>query len=970
MTPERLRRIEELFHAARELVPVDRDAFLAAECGEDAPLRQDVGALLAQPDGTLLQRGVAEAAAHVWPAVHGGREGVTLGPYVLGPLLGAGGMGEVYRARDTKLGRDVAVKILPSTLAQHPERLARFEREARILAALNHPNIASIYGLEDSGGVPALILELVEGATLAEKLRDRPRATSARAIDEALPIARQLAEALEAAHDKGVVHRDLKPANIKITPGGVVKVLDFGIAKIRALDGDDLSRVTASDTTEGVVLGTVAYMSPEQARGLPVDKRADIWAFGCVLFEMLTGSRSFPGESSADVLGAITTTDPDWGLLPPGTPHRVRDLLRRCLTKDPARRLHDIADARIEIEDAIADPHAAAGAGQTRSVKRPSLPLIPWTLVGVLGAVAAVAIGYAVTTPAPEIRGPVRLSIALPPGVSLFAIGRGASVAVSPDGRRIVYVGMVGGRRQLYLRPLNGFDSTPIAGTEDAANPVLSPDGRWIAFTTFPDGGSLKRIPIEGGTAQTVVDSMGDGLRGFAVQGVAWGPDDTMVFGALNPRSIGLWRVAASGGTPERVSELRDAGTWPQILPGGTHLLYTRTKRGGFDVALQPLSGGTDTILVENASYGRVVSPDGGRAWLIYARPEGLHAAPFDLARLRMVGPAVPILDGVLNNLSGGAHFHVSPGGLLAYIPGGLDEINKTPLWVGPDGTTKEIEPIPGLGFDYSLSPDGRWLVRPYAAPGSSRDLFVDDLVARGTPRRLTDGTGASFPIWTPDGLRVIYSSWTDGNLYWRAADRSDNEERLTTSANRQQPGSVSPDGSMLAYHEADAADGRATDIWLVPLKGKLRARRFLDAPFAELNPRFSPDGRWLAYQSNISGEFEVWLASVGGGGQFPVSRGGGQWPLWSSNGRELYYRNVPTTQGGDMMAVPIETAGEKPKIGVPRVLFSSPYQGNGTIGRDGRFLLLKRTPLESPSRVIQVVANWFDDLQAKVPLP
>ncbi|MGH9384149.1 MAG: protein kinase domain-containing protein [Vicinamibacterales bacterium] len=967
MTPERWRRIEDLFHAAREHAPGDRDTFLAASCAGDDTLRQEVQSLLTQRDGTLLRDGHIDATALLSPSSHESREGLALGPYVLGPLLGVGGMGEVYRARDTKLGRDVAVKILPERLAQHAERLARFEREARILATLNHPNIAAIYGLEDSGGLRALVLELVEGITLADKLHERPRAKPALPLDEALPIARQIAEALEAAHDKGIVHRDLKPANIKITPSGVVKVLDFGIAKIRASESEGPTELSVLDTSEGAVLGTVAYMSPEQARGLPVDKRTDIWAFGCVVFEMVTGCRSFPGESSADVLGAITSAEPDGNLLPPRTPQRVRDLLRRCLTKDSARRLHDIADARIEIEDAIGDPQRAVQADPQPQITRGFLRLIPWMLSGVLAMLAAVAVWYAVLATTPEPRSPARLSIALPPDVSLFAIGRGSSVAVSPDGRRIVYAGIVGGRRQLYSRLLDGVESTPIAGTEGAANPIFSPDGRWIAFTTLPEGGSLKRIPVEGGAALIIVDNMGDGLRGFAVQGVAWGSDDTMVFGALNPRSRGLWRVAASGGTPESMSDQREDGTWPQILPGGTHVLYTRVKRGGFDVALRPLTGGEHAVVVEDASYGRVISPDGRRAWLVYARSEGLHGAPFDLKNLRVAGPHIPILDRVLNNLSGGAHFAVSQGGLLAYIPGGLDEMNKTLLWVGQDGTTQEIGRIPGVGFDYRLSPDGRRLARPDGTPGGNRDLFIDDLVERGTPRRLTDGTGASFPIWTPDGRHVIYSSWKDENLYWRAADRSDDEERLSTSANRQVPGSVSSDGRTLAYHEADA---RGTDIWLLPLDGPRQPRRFLDSPFAELNARFSPDGRWLAYQSNISGAFEIWVASVATGGQFPVSRGGGQWPLWSANGRELFYRNVPTTQGGDMMVVSIDPTGEKPKIGSPRVLFPSPYQGNGDIAPDGRFLLVKQTPLESPSRVLQLVLNWFDDLQAKVPLP
>ncbi|MCI0436149.1 MAG: hypothetical protein L0271_21280, partial [Gemmatimonadetes bacterium] len=384
---------------------------------------------------------------------------------------------------------------------------------------------------------------------------------------------------------------------------------------------------------------------------------------------MVTGSRSFPGKSSADVLGGITSGEPDWTLLPPETPRRVREVLRRCLTKDQARRLHDIADARIEIEDAISDPLAVERM-DAPAVHR-SFQFPPWILASVLVVLAAAAVRYAVTAPAPDTRSPARVSIALPPDVSLFAIGRGSSVAVSPDGRRIVYAAMAGGRRQLYMRLLDGVDSAPIAGTENAANPFFSPDGRWVGFTASPDGGSLKRVPVEGGAALTVVDSLGDGLRGFAVQGPMWAPDDTIVFGAVNPRSHGLWRVAASGGSPARVTTPRDGDwlhTWAQILPTGTAVLYTIWNNTGFDgarIAVQPLAGGESTTLVEGASYGRVISSDGRRAWLVYARPEGLLAAPFDLERLRVSGRSVPVLNGVLVNMSGASHFAVSDNGLL-----------------------------------------------------------------------------------------------------------------------------------------------------------------------------------------------------------------------------------------------------------------------------------------------------------------
>ncbi len=976
--PERWRQIEDLFHAARERPPEDRDAFLTAECAGDLALRQEVESLLGQPDGMLLRDGIeAAAAALVTPAAHLNHEGRALGAYVLGPLLGSGGMGDVYRARDAKLGRDVAVKILPDTLGQHPERLARFDREARILAALNHPNIAAIYGLEESDGLRGLVLELIDGVTLAETLRRK-----CLPADEALAIARQIAHALEAAHQKGIIHRDLKPANILITLRGVVKVLDFGLAKIEASDATGPASVPALETRDGVVLGTVAYMSPEQARGLAVDKRTDIWAFGCVLYEMLTGSRPFPGESSADVLGAITSAQPNWTLLPRDTPRRVHDLLRRCLTKDPELRLHDIADARIEIDDAISgdrgdhrlplrDESALRYDGTRRDHPR---TLVPWILSGIMAIAAAVAIWLAIFATTSETRNPARVSIALPPDVSLYAIGRGSSVAVSPDGQRIVYVAVSGGRTQLHMRLLDGLDSIPIAGTEGGANPFFSPDGRWIGFMDGPNGGSLKKVPVQGGAVLTVIDSKGDGLRSFAARGAAWAPDDTIVFEAINPASRGLWRVAAGGGSPERLTTPRDGElfhSWPQLVPGGKAVLYTIWNNTSFDggrIAVQSLDGGEPTILVHGASYGRVISSGGQTAYLVYAQPEGLLAARFDVDRLRLIGRSMPVVHGVLTNLSGGAHFGVSSTGLLAYIPGKLDEVDKTLLWVGQNGATSDIAKISGIGFQYRLSPDGRRIVRPNAI-GPNRDLWVDDLEGRALPTRLTAGGVHNVPIWTHDGRRVIYSAGVpNGNLFWRAADGTGDAERLTTSANLQIAGSVSPDGSTLAYAEIDAT--RGADIWLLPLQQPRQARLVLGTPFGEYNPRISPNGRWVAYQSDISGQFEIYLtAFVSGGRQIPVSKGGGFAPLWAPDGRELYYRSVEPAQGGEMMVVSIDATGAEPKISTPRVLFESPYQGEGDIAPDGRFLLLKRPPQEASARAIQLVLNWLDDLQQKVPL-
>jgi Tol biopolymer transport system component len=957
VTPERWAKLEDLFHETRALVPAERDAFLAAACAGDSGMRREIESLLVQQEGALLEQGIGVAAAGlVTSAARGNHEGRAFGPYVLGALIGSGGMGDVYRARDERLGRDVAVKVLPHSLAQHPDR---FEREARILASLNHPHIGAIHGIEESDGIRGLVLELVDGVTLSERI-----AAGAVPLEEALVIARQIADALGAAHQKGIVHRDLKPANIKITPANVVKVLDFGLAKIVAPDSEPAA-LPVMGTADGVILGTVAYMSPEQARGLTVDKRADIWAFGCVLYEMLTGARAFTGASSADVLGAIVSTDPDWTALPAATPRRVRDMLRRCLAKNPERRLHDIADARIEIEDAIGG-EVEADAGQRAQKTR---SLLPWIMSGVAIAAVALAIWFAAAarTPAPAI---ARVAIELPADVAIYAIGRGSSVAVSPDGQRIVFVGIVGGRTQLYLRPLNSATSSPMAGTEGATNPVFSPDGRWIGFV---EDGRLKKIPVDGGPPFTIVHSAPDSAQRLVVQAASWAAADTIVFSAVSQKLRGLWRVPAAGGDPERVSTPRPGElnhVWPQFLPEQNAVIFTIWNNTNFDggrVVVRSLAGGEPAVLVDGASYGRVVIDGRRRAWLVYARPEGLQAAPFDLQRLQLTGPAVPVQDGVLTNLSGGAHFSVSDSGLLAYVPGGLDEADKTAFWVDRSGVATEIGVIPGLGFQYRISPDGRWLVRPNAT--GNRDLWIDDLSGRAPPRRLTFSGTHNLPMWTPDGKRIIYTLDAPGaniNIFWRSADGSADEERLTTSPNVQIPRSVSPDGATLAYQETTAEGG--PDIWVMPLREPRRPRLLLGTPSAELNPMFSPDGRWIAYSSTQSGMSEVYLMSFPDGGhRTAVSKGGGFNARWAADGRELYYRTRLSEQGdGNMMAVSIDTTGPVAKIGTPRVLFATPYQGDFDVTPDGRFLLLKRTAQESPSRVVHLVLNWFEHLHAK----
>jgi serine/threonine-protein kinase len=959
LTPERWARLEELFHRTRALPADERRSFIDRACGTDFVLRQELQSLLAQPDGTLLTHGVGLAAAALFsPTERASYEGRTVGPYTLGPLIGRGGMGDVYRARDAKLGRDVAMKILPDSLARRPDRLGRFQREARILASLNHPHIGAIYGFEESDGISGLVLELVEGATLKDTLANGPLP-----VNQAVVIARQIAEALEVAHQKGVVHRDLKPANVTITPRGVVKVLDFGIAKIDGPAAGDAAVLPVLATGEGVVLGTVAYMSPEQARGHAVDKRTDIWAFGCVLFEMLTGIRTFPGESAADVLGAITSAEPDWALLPAATPQRVRLLLGRCLRKDPARRLHDIADARIELEDTLAG--GAESVDTSRRTRRPRT-MFAWVAVGTT-AIAAAAVWIALSvSPAPHVM-PEHVAIPLPDNLALWGIGRGSSVAVSPDGQRIAFVGLARGQRQqLFLRSIDAPASTPIAGTEGASNPVFSPDGQWIAFLdSFPTG-ELKKVSLNGDGPFSLFDTLGDGMRGLGATAAWWGPDDSIVFAVENPKNSGLWRISASGGTPRQLTTTA-AGegnhTWPYVLPNGKAVVYTIWDNTGFEkarIVLKPLPQGEPVVLAEGGSYGRVVM-SADRAWLAYARNDVLYAKPFDIERLQITGAEAPVISGLFTNMSGGAHFSVSATGRLLYVPGRDVEREKTLLWVTRDGTATEIATLEGVSAYHNLSPDGRRLVTIRTTAGN-RDLWVLDLTGH-PPTRLTLGGVHNFPIWA--GQRVIYSSGASkANLFWKLANPAAPEERLGSSEYQQIPGSVSPDGSTLAYSEDRPQTGR--DIFLMSLREPGPPRLLVGTKAGEWKPTFSPDGRWIAYQSNVAGpgrRFRIYLASLADGRQFPVSDEGSA-PLWSQDGRELYY-----SAAGNMMVLSIDTTGLEPQFSKPRVLFSlAAFYGDGQIAPDGRFFFLKATPREASSRFIQVVSNWFEELRVKVP--
>jgi serine/threonine-protein kinase len=891
--------------------------------------------------------------------------GARLGSYEILSPLGAGGMGEVYRARDTRLKRDVAIKVLPDTLSTDPDRLARFQREAELLATLNHPNIAAIYGLEDAGGASAIVMELVEGETLGDVLAKgsglraqgsgseqlsalSPQPSRGLVVDEALAIARQIADALEAAHDRGVIHRDLKPANIKITVDGKVKVLDFGLAKLGpggASGSGGAGRESLSlsptlsihATNAGVILGTAAYMSPEQARAKPVDRRTDIWAFGCVLFEMLTGRQAFAGETVTDVLSAITRDEPDWTALPADTPTHIRTLLRRCLQKDPQRRLPHIGIARIEIDEG---PGANVAQGVSPAVGfsaavpvRRSRAAVPWIVAAVLGvALIAVVARWAPWRVAP--RPPlVRVSAEIGVDASL-ASDLGASIALSPDGTLLAFTARKSsGSTQLYVRHVDHLNAAVLAGAENAEYPFFSPDGRWIAF--FADG-KLKKISVTGGAAVTLCDAP-------TGRGGSWAEDGTIV---LQPNVTGmgrgLMRVSEAGGTPQTLTTLQAGEAnqrWPQVLPGGKAVLYTAASSAGnygdANISVQAPPAGTHKILVRGGYFGRYVpsgpgSPEraareGGH--LLYLHDGTLFAAPFDVDRLELTGQAVPVLEQVATNTTtGAADVAVSSAGTLVYLTGSINTSALPITWLSRDGKTALLRATPSQWSNVRFSPDGRRLAVDLPGPPQN-DVWAYDW-ERDAPSRLTvDSGNHSHPLWAPDGRRVVFRSITANavafNLYWLQADGSGGPERLTTSSNLQFPGSWHPSGKFLAFSENSSQTN--FDVMILPMDGDDASGwkpgkpfPFVNSPFSELDPAFSPDGRWIAYQSNETGRPEILVRPFPGpGGRWQVSTDGGSLATWSRTRNELFFLSPDQ----HIVVATYTTEGDSFKTGKPRVL-------------------------------------------------
>jgi Tol biopolymer transport system component len=895
--------------------------------------------------------------------------GRRLGVYQVVAPLGAGGMGEVYRARDARLGRDVALKVLPTAFALDSDRLTRFEREARALAALNHPNIAAIYGVEDIASAPgagqpapvrALVLELVEGDTLAERIR-RPggrRGAAGLPLDEVLGIARQIADALDAAHEKGIVHRDLKPANIKITPGGVVKVLDFGLAKLApGVDSADAAAtgsptLTAAGTREGLILGTAAYMSPEQARGQAVDKRTDIWAFGCVLYEMLTGRAAFACDTITDTLAAILEREPDWSVLPETTPPEVRRLLRRCVDKNPTRRLRDVADARGELEDVSGrrDDERASG---TRVTERRNAAT--WALVAAAVAVAAGvggSMGILSRRAAPATSQAVaRTTIVLPAPLELDTGAGAGPLAIAPDGSRLGYVAYGDGRTQLYVRDLDAFEAKAIAGTEGAQYPFFSPDGEWVAF--FADR-RLKRVSIRGGSPITICDAPAVGRGG------TWSPDGTIVF---DPGDSGLVRVPATGGAPEPLTSQdpttdRNNLSWPQFLPEGRGLLVTLNGPSSVDAELAVLTLATGQWRRLGPGSQAQYLPSGHLLYHATAVREGeLHVVAFDPETLALAGSPVALLDGVLRSQDGGgAYFAVAQNGTLVFTPGGYA---RTLVRVDRDGRRTPVSDD-RRGFRHpEVSPDGT-KVAVTIDPRPSQVWVYDILRRTGIP--LAAELHNLGPLWTPDGRRVTYTS--AGDIVWRAADAGTAGETLLVRPRPQYPTSWSRDGRLLVFNENNAGD--KYDIWVLPANEQ--PRPLLATENDEAEGRLSPDERWIAYRSDESGRREVYVRRFPdvNAGKWSVSTSGGHHPVWSPDGRELFY-----ALGSSIFRVPIDTRGDTFVAGTPQLLFSGPYDLLTTeyaVTPDGEsFIMVEADPNGRPTQ-IQVVLNWIEEVKRLVP--
>ncbi len=909
--------------------------------------------------------------------------GTRLGPYEIIAPIGAGGMGEVYRAKDTKLNRDVAIKVLPESFAADADRVARFTREAKTLASLNHPNIAAIYGIEEiRSGVSsqltpdfistALVMELVEGEDLSAIIaRDAGSEDPAYVRDFVIPVAKQIADALEAAHEQGIVHRDLKPQNIKVRVDGTVKVLDFGLAK--AMDPAGASSdaamnsptITARATQMGMIIGTAAYMAPEQARGRAVDRRADIWAFGVVLYEMLTGQRAFAGDDISVTLANVIKEEVAWNALPHDLPAAVQMLLRRCLEKDSRKRLRDIGEARVILDD----PGALQAAPIATSPRVSGARAAIWLLASVVVAAATGVIVWRLTVRDAAAPSPTqRFVVAIPPSAALTPAFTSSHIALSSNGQTLVFMGGGAGEPKLYRRDLGQLEAVPIAGTEGARDPFLSPDGSRVGYFLGVDG-PLKVVPISGGSPLTAVEQKGMGTG-------TWVDDATIVFGAGRD---GLLRVSAAGGKTEVLTK-PEASQWygiPSALPGGHALLFIAT-----------LSGAPSKVGVYSFATGRSqFLIDGDRArysagHIVFSRGSAIWAVEFDLARLAVNGDAIKIAEGVSTlGAETIAEFDATPGGSLAYVPAGLAGGGGSMVAVVDRHGARQT-PIKDIRSFQTVeaSPDGKTLAFGVRGDDGMVQLWTADTNRGGLTQLTFDAGYNGTPIWSPSGKELTFSRTTDGNAGVKLTndvvsipvDGSQRARTLFVRNGRQYPSSWSKDGTRLAFD--DWPDGGNRDLW-VWTQGTAAPASFLATTAHEQGAQFSPDsGRWLAYESNESSQSQVYIAPYPGpGARRMVSSGGGTAPRWSRDGRELFY-----WAQSRLLRVPVGATSSL-DLGEPSVVIDLP-DARTRVGTsdarnrmrswdvlpDGRFVILVTPEQGGQETAVHLVLNWFEERRGK----
>jgi serine/threonine protein kinase/Tol biopolymer transport system component len=889
--------------------------------------------------------------------------GTKLGPYEILSALGAGGMGEVYRGRDTRLERDVAIKVLPSNLSSDPSLKQRLEREAKAVSKLSHPHICTLHDIGHQDGVDFLVMELLEGETLEQRLTK-----GALSSEQTVRYAAQIAEALAKAHKQGLTHRDLKPSNIMLTKSGA-KLMDFGLAKQAgpaplAAALTEMTMEQSKLTGEGTIVGTFQYMAPEQLEGKEADARTDIFALGEVIYEMVTGKPAFSGKSRASLIAAILTTEPpSITQLQPLTPRVLERVVKKCLAKDPEERWQSASDLASELQwmaEGGSQASAAVMTADRRSFRSSATRrLAPWGLIAALAISVAILSWRQFLSPTSDSRPIAHLTVNLPLKVSL-GVPEYPLFALSRDGTQLVFVGAKDGVTQLYTRRINQWDAVPITGTEGASRPFLSPDGQWVAFTS---GRTLKKVAVAGGPTIDLAET------GWG--GGSWGADDLIVY--TQTYNGGLWKISASGGSPQMLtspdrSKSELAHWWPQILPDGDTVIFTAfsTPNERSSIAVRSLKTGKEKTLIEGGTFGRYLP-----GYLIFSRGETLIAVPFDERKLELTGAPVPVLDGIACfPQNGDSEFAVSENGTFAFLPTSFIATEQKLVSIDRKGKIQTIRDNIHLHGGLRLAPDGQRIALGLIEAGHPPDIWIHDLM-RGSFSRLTHGPASNFnPIWTPDGKHLLYTSERPlFEIYRKSADGGGTEEAVLTTPNDKYPISISPDGNTLLFSTSDP--NTQADLWLAPLQQPKDAKPFVVSPFDETQGTISPDGRWVAYQSDESGKSEIYVVDFpGGANRVQASTDGGSEPVWSRNGKELFYRS-----GKKFMSVPVKAgASFIPDSG--HVLFESDFVANSKQGiaaydvsPDGqRFYFVQEDSKKDRQAKLSLVLNWSEELKRLAP--